>query len=68
LWLGTHTGFLCKFDNCDVMAELFARPLSMAEHECQRAFDHCLVSNFVGCFGVDGKVFPNGNSPLLRIG
>jgi hypothetical protein len=50
------------------MAELFARPLSMAEHECQRAFDHCLVSNFVGCFGVDGKVFPSGNSPLLRIG
>ena len=65
--MGSQTGFLRKFDNCDVMAELFAWPLSVAEHERQGAFNHCLISNLVGSFGVDGKVFPSGNSPLLRI-
>jgi hypothetical protein len=69
---GTHwtSGqiLLRELNDCDVVAELLAWPLSEAEHECQRAFNHGLIGNLVGRLGIDDEVFASGSAPLLCVG
>ncbi|QNI31950.1 hypothetical protein H7849_23515 [Alloacidobacterium dinghuense] len=58
---------LRELNDCNVVAELFAWPLSVAEHECQRAFNHGLIGNLISRLGIDGEVFTSGRGPLLRV-
>jgi hypothetical protein len=59
---------LRKLNDCDVVAEMFAWRLSVAEHGRQRAFNHSLIGNLISCLGIDGYVFASGRAPLLCIG
>jgi hypothetical protein len=58
---------LCELNDCDMVAELFAWPLSVTKHECERAFNHGLVSNLISRLGIDGEIFASGRGTLLRI-
>lgn len=57
-----------ELDDGDVMAELHPRSLAVAEHEGERAFQHCLIGGLVGGFFVDPEVLTSGSGFFVRVG
>ena len=58
---------LSKLKNGDMVAELYSRTLSVAQHQRQRRLQHGLICRLVGGFLIDYQVFPGGYGLLFRV-
>jgi len=58
----------CEFDDSDVMPELYARTLAVAEHERQSALQHGLVGGLKGSFFVDAEILTSGSGFFVSVG
>ena len=57
-----------EFEDGDVMAELGAGTLAVAQHQSQRRLEDGLVGRLMGGFLVDRQVFFGGDGFLARVG
>ena len=59
---------LSELNDCDMMAELHARPLTVAKHQGQGTLQHGLVGSLICGFLIDGEVFAGGGCLFYCVG
>ena len=59
---------LRKFNNGNVVSELNARTLAVAQHQRERGFQHGLIGGLVGRFFIDAQVLARRLGFLSRVG